>query len=302
MPFRVTDATMNSRLVDHIAEQRQRIAEAQERVESGKRINRPSDDPFGAAAVIDIRNSQSAITQFGRNARTVDNILSVGDSSLNAYEQALTRAQTLVTQGLSGFSRTESRQALATELDSLRQTVLNIANTRNGDQYVFGGTRQDVAPVDATTETLAAGPSSVQLVQIEPDAPPVATGVTANFVFGNIDGTVFQALKDSAVALRGTGDPVADEAALKTAMQKLKAFTDQAGIARTTIGKNMNAVEAATDRNDANSLLLESSAQDKESADFAKSAIDLAEANRSLEAILESESQTNRRTLLDLLG
>lgn len=302
MPFRVTDATINSRLADRIAVQRQRLAAAQERVASGKRINRPSDDPLGAAAVIDIRNSQAALGQFGRNALVVDAALGAGDSSLNAYEEALQRAQALVAQGLNGFSRPEGRQALAIELDGLRQTVLNVANTRNGDLYVFGGTRQGAPPVDPSTETLAATPGAPQLVQIEPDAPPVATGVTADFVFANIDGTVFQALRDSATALRGTGDPVADEATLKTAMQQLKAFLEQSSVARATLGKNMNAVEAATDRNEQTGLALESSAQDKESADFAQSALDLVEANRALEAILESESQINRHTLLDFLG
>lgn len=302
MPFRVTDATMNSRLVDRIAQQRLRISEAQEKVASGKRINRPSDDPFGAAAVIDIRNSQTAIAQFGRNASSVDNALSVADGALNSYDSALNRAQTLVAQGLSGFSRTDGRPALASELDGLRQTMLNIANTRNGDQYVFGGTRQDVPPVDPTTETLPSTPTAPQLVQIEADAPPVAAGVTVEPVFANIDGTVFQALKDAAQALRGTGDPLADETTLKTAMQQLKAFAQASSAAHTTIGKNLNAVDAATDRNDATSLTLEATAQDKESADFAQSSVDLVAANRALEAILESESQTNRHSLLDLLG
>jgi flagellar hook-associated protein 3 FlgL len=302
MPFRVTDATVNSRLLDRISEQRQRIAGAQEKLSSGKRINRPSDDPFGAAAVIDIRNSQTAIAQFGRSASTVNDKLTAGDSALNSYEQALNRAQTLVSQGLSGFTRTDGREALATELDGLRQTVLNIANTRNGGEYVFGGTSQNAAPVDAT-ETLAATPGSAQLVQIEPDTPPIASGVTADTVFANIDGTVFQALKDSAAALRGTGDPAADQATLKTAMGKLSAFLEQSSSARTILGKNMNAVEAATNRNDSTSLALESTAQNKEGADFAKSAVDLAAANNALQAILDSESQQAKLpTLLDMLG
>jgi len=302
MPFRVTDATSNSQLVERIAEQRLRISDAQEKVASGKRINRPSDDPFGAAAVIEIRNSQAAITQFGRSAKTVDNALSVADGALNSYDQALNRAQTLVSQGLSGFSRPDGRQALASELDGLRQTVLNVANTRNGDQYVFGGTRQDVPPVDQTTEALAATPTAPQLIQVEADAPPLAAGVTAEAMFANIDGTVFQALNDAAKALRGTGDPVADESTLKTAMQQLQTFAQQSIAAHTTIGKNLDAVEAATDRNATASLALEATAQDKESADFAQSSVDLVEANRALEAILQSESQTNRHSLLDLLG
>lgn len=302
MPFRVTDATVNDRLVHQIAEQRQRIAVAQEQVASGKRINRPSDDPLGAAAVIEIRSSQTALNQFVRSATAANNALTTADGALDSYQHVLDSIQSRITQGNSDLLSDDGRKAIASELEGLQQTILNIANLRGNGQYVFGGTRQDVPPFDPTTAAPAATPTSPQSIQVEKDAPPVAISVTGDFIFANADGTIFAALQEAAAALRGTGDPVADKATLTASLQKFSAFTDQAAVARTTIGKGFNAVESATDRNTQQSLDAETSAQNIEGADFAKASVDLVAANQGLEAILETQAQSGRRTLLDLLG
>ena len=302
MPFRVTDASINDRLVKQIAEQRQRIAIAQEQVASGKRINRPSDDPLGAAAVIEIRSSQTSLNQFVRSATAANNTLTTADGALDSYQHVLDTIQTRLAQGNSDLLSDNGRKAIASELDGLQQTILNIANQRSNGQYVFGGTRQDAPPYDPTTAAPAITPTSSQTIQVEKDAPPVAVSVTAEIVFANADGTIFTALQEAAAALRGTGDPVADKATLTAALGKFSAFSDQAAVARTTIGKGFNAVESATDRNNQQSLDAETSAQNIEGADFAKASVDLVAANQGLEAILETQAHTGRRSLLDLLG
>lgn len=302
MPFRVTDATNNDRLLSQISTQRQRLAVAQEQIATGKRINRPSDDPYGAAAVIEIRTSQTTIDQFRRNATVADSKLSVSDGALDSYEQALDRTRSLLSHGVSGFTSPDARKAVADEIDGLRQRILNIANLKSNGEYVFGGTRQDEPPFDPTTAIAAASPASPQLIQVELAAPPITVGVTAGLIFSTGDGTIFAALTAAATALRGTGDQVADQAAIDDSLRQLNDFVSQASVARTTIGKNLNAVEAATERHNTDYLSLETSAQGIETADFAKAATDLAEANRALEAVLETGAQAGRRSLLDFIG
>jgi len=302
MPFRVTDASINDRLVTQITTQRQRLATAQEQLAGGKRINRPSDDPIGAAAVIEIRTSQASLGQFERNVKIADSSLSVADGALDSYDRLLDRTRSLLSQGVSGFTGDRGRDAIATEIDGLNQAILNIANLSSDGQYVFGGTRQNEPPFDPTTAALSPNPTSPQLIQIELAAPPITVGVTADFIFSSADGTVFDVLRAAALALRGTGDPAADEATLKTALQQLGTFAEQSSTARTTLGTSLNAVEVTRDRISRDSLSLEEKAQEVESADFAKSATDLVESERALEAILQTGARTGRRSLLDFLG
>ncbi|MEJ7713942.1 MAG: hypothetical protein WKF84_29875 [Pyrinomonadaceae bacterium] len=64
---------------------RNRIATAQQQIASGKRINRPSDNPQGAAAVISLRTTQAEIDQMKRNAGTAGDTLLATDVDVDAW-------------------------------------------------------------------------------------------------------------------------------------------------------------------------------------------------------------------------
>src|SRR4051812_27959734 len=109
MNFRITDSATSANLAANIAGHRQRLATAQEQLMSGKRINRPSDDPNGAGAVLRIRTSQNIGEQFRNTASNIKERSLVTDGALETYEQVLDRARVLLTQGASSLSTRESR-------------------------------------------------------------------------------------------------------------------------------------------------------------------------------------------------
>ncbi|MGH9821757.1 MAG: flagellin [Blastocatellia bacterium] len=111
----------------------------------------------------------------------------------------------------------------------------------------------------------------------------MATGVTADAVFSDTNGSIFDALKSAAAALRGTGNPAAEQASLTAAAQKVSAFTDQASTARTNIGTSMNAAQAASSRDSRDSLSMQTQASNIQDADFAKASTDLTAAQTTLQ-------------------
>lgn len=302
MPFRVTDSSVSARLAAQIGVARQRNLRAQEQVSSGRRINRPSDDPSGAADVIRLRTSQAAVDQFRRTATAANDVLLLSDNTLDSYQVSLDRVRTLMTQGASDITTPEERQLIAVEIESLRTQMLAIANSQRDGRYLFGGTRQDAPPFDPTTGAPSAVPATDQLMQLEPDAAPTPISVTAETVFADTSGTIFDELSNVAAALRGTGDPVADRATVLNGMQRLDTFITQASVARTRIGSSINIAQAATSRLEQTSLSLESSAQQIEAADFVEAAVQLTESARALDAVIQSAGYLNRRSLLDILG
>lgn len=301
MPYRVTDTGQSSALLAQINNANNRIESARERIASGKRINRPSDDPAGMEAVIRFRTSQSEIKQLQRNAGAAGDALQAADTTLESYQTALDRARTLLQQGASDTATQETKDILASELDGLRQQVLSLANAKADDRYLFGGTRQTVAPYDANGVP-AATVSTQQTIQIEPNAVPIVTGVTAETVFADANGTIMDALQQTAAALRGTGDPVADKAALLGGLDRLKAFADLSNTARATIGVNQAQVDSAKGRMESAFQVQEEAVQRYEAADFAEAAIDLSEGQRALDAVLQANAPGRRRSLIDLLG
>ncbi|MFT3743023.1 MAG: flagellar hook-associated protein FlgL [Pyrinomonadaceae bacterium] len=301
MNFRVSDSTTSSNLSSRINSQRSRLGMLQEQLTSGKRINRASDDPSGMEMVLNLRTSQTEIAQFQRSNQAANQKLVAADDALNTYGNTLDRVRTLITQGLSDTSTQVAKNALATELESLRGRILATANTANNGEYLFGGIRQNEAPFDPTTAVASPNPTSAQYIQIEPGSTAIAVGVTADTVFSDATSTIFTDLTNAIAALRGTGDPVADRATLEATSARMTVYNDQANTARAIIGANMNATDIAADTLKSNFLSLDMRASDIESVDFAEAALGVADAERSLEATLQLAGR-GRRSLFDYLG
>jgi flagellar hook-associated protein 3 FlgL len=291
----------SSNFAARINAQRSRMSVLQERMATNKRINRPSDDPSGAQAVMNLRTSQTEIEQFKRTAQAANQQLVAADDSLNGYENILERVRTLVSQGLSDTTTQSAKNALATEIDALRARILNVANEKHGDQYLYGGTRQNSAPFDPATGAPNATPASNQYIQIEPGTNAISAGVTAETVFSDATSTIFADLTAAAAALRGTGDPVADKATLHTTMSRLQVYTDQVAMAHASIGANMNVTEMALDRMTSDSLSIDQRAGSIEDADFAQTALELSDTQSALEATLQTAA-SSRRSLFDYLS
>lgn len=302
MYFRVTDSATNATLASGIERNRQRLAEAQEQLSSGKRINRPSDDPAGAGAILRIRTSQEISEQFRRSVATVKDRLSIADGALDSYERWLDRARALLAQGATDTTDSTNRASIANEIDGLRAEILSAANMRSNEQYVFGGTGQTAPPFDPTTYAPAAAATSAQLVQLEPGTPPVAVGVTADKIFADANGTIFQTLTDVSAALRGTGNAAADKAVITAGLDRLGEFNDLASSARINIGVGINTADAAEERLSAVSLAYGATADRIEGTDFVATALALTDSQNALNATLQAAANTGRRSLIDYLG
>ena len=301
MNIRVSDNSTAAKFTSRVNAQRNRLEILQEQLASGKRINRPSDDPTGAEAVIKLKTSQTEIQQFQRTTQTAQQKLTAADDTLSGYENLLQRVRTLVTQGLSDTSTQTAKNALATEIDSLRGRILNVANTNYNGEYLFGGSRQNVPPFDQTTAVPAVAPTNAQYIQIEPGTSAVAVGVTADTFLSDATSDIFTDLTNAVNALRGTGNPTTDRTTLETTMSRMAIYNDLANVAHTVIGANMNAAEIAQENLTTGFQSLSDRISDIEDIDFAETALNLTETQRNLDAILQVAGQ-QKRSLLDFLG
>lgn len=301
MNIRVADNSTAANFTSRVNNQRNRLSILQEQIASGKRINRPSDDPNGAEAVIKLKTSQKEIEQFERAAQTAQQKLTAADDTLNSYENLLQRVRTLVTQGLSDTTTQTAKNALATEIETLRGRILNTANTNYNGEYLFGGTRQNAPPFDQTTAAPAPTPTTPQFIQLEPGTSAIAVGVTADSFLSDVTSDIFTDLTNAVTALRGTGVPATDRTTLETTMSRLAIYTDLANVAHTYIGANMNAAEIAQENLVNNFQSLTERISAIEDIDFAETALKLTETQRNLEAILQVAGR-EKRSLLDFLG
>lgn len=301
MVFRVTDTASSARQIRQITTARERVSLAQEQLASGKRINRPSDDPIGADTVIRLRTTQAELQKFVNNAASVKENLQVGDDVLNQYQVVLDRARALLTRAATDPVVNDAREPIAVELDSVTTRLQQLLNTKSGDFYVFGGTRIDAPPFDSNGG-LNATATTEAAVQVEPEGTLVATGVTAESFVSDATGSILDALKAASAAIRGTGDATADRTTIRTTMDRLSEFSSLSNTARTKLGERMNHLDEITERLTQYNLSVEETAQRIESVDLAEAAVKVTETNTALDAILQASARFGRRSLLDFLG
>lgn len=156
MVMRITNQIQQNTALRNILKTNQELFDANERIATGKRINRPSDDPFGIQDTLTLRSSIAEFKQFGRNIDNNRLYINTGDSSLESVELGITRARELAQGSIGPSSDAQTRAITAVEIQSiLDQTILD-ANTQVKGNFIFGGTNSLSAPYQANGTGLGA--------------------------------------------------------------------------------------------------------------------------------------------------
>ena len=122
------------------------LARIQEELATGKKLLTAKDDPVGAGAAVGLDRARAELERFGANAGAVGHRLGMQEAALSQAGDVMGRITELAVRANSASLSHEDRKAIATELTSLRGTLLDIANTPDGaGRYLFGGT-QDGSP------------------------------------------------------------------------------------------------------------------------------------------------------------
>ena len=127
--------------LESILEAQARLTRVQEQVATGKRILTPSDDPGAAAEIIRLRSELNQVEAYQRNADQAINSLLFEEGAIAGAESMLQRVRELAVQGANdALLSAEDREIIASEIEGLRDSLLNIGNTRNADgEYIFAG-------------------------------------------------------------------------------------------------------------------------------------------------------------------
>ena len=134
------------------------LGKTYEKLSSGQRINRASDDAAGLAIADALRAQQRIATVAIRNANDGISTIGIADSALGQIGNVLSRLGELAEQSANGVFSTTQRSALSNEFVSLASEIERIATTTefNGVRLISGG----------NTLTLQVGFSSESTSQI----------------------------------------------------------------------------------------------------------------------------------------
>jgi flagellin len=123
-----------------------RVGQSIERISSGTRTNKASDDGAGLAVSEGLRSDIRALRQGARNLNDGISLLNVAEGALNEQSGMLIRLKELATQGASGTIGEFERQTLNLEISSLVAEIDRIASTTefNGKTLLKGALSQTI--------------------------------------------------------------------------------------------------------------------------------------------------------------
>lgn len=150
--MRISTANTYDLAVNSLENQQSSLANIQNQITTGLRVNKASDDPVAAATAM---TAQSQISQFDANKRAANaslNVMTLAESALGNAGDLITQARSALVAAGDGAYSDADRQSLAQQLTNIRQQLLSIANQDNGSGgYLFSGQGSAGAPFADTT-------------------------------------------------------------------------------------------------------------------------------------------------------
>ncbi len=149
MVMRITNQIQQSNSLQNIFRITEDLFAANQRIATGKRINKPSDDPLGIQDTLTLRSSIAQIQQFSRNIDNNRLFLNTADTALDSVGLGITRALELAQGSLGATSDAQTRSLVALEIQSILDQAIQEANTQVKGHFIFGGTDLLNAPYQA---------------------------------------------------------------------------------------------------------------------------------------------------------
>ena len=192
MISRVTNLTTIQAAQRNLQAGATKMARLQDQASSQRAINRPSDDPAGTVESMRVRAAQRSNNQYARNIDDGKGWLTTIDSTLGRVSDIMRRVRDLTVQGANdGAMSPTAKEAIAVELEGLRDDLMVQANAKYAGRTVFAGNSNAGVAVNADYSVNSGGTVDRRIgddtkVRVDADGAAVF-GTAANSVFTVID-------------------------------------------------------------------------------------------------------------------
>lgn len=301
--MRITNNMIVSQQLGGIQLNMAALQKAQEQLTLGKRLTAASDDPTAATQIMGSASSLRSLDQYRTNVQRATSRVSLEDSVLSQISDLVARAKQLgVAQG-SDTATAATRATANAEVGQIFQQIVSLANTKFGNEYLFGGDQSLTAPFAAT------GTAGATLDY-------TTTGSTGERGVAVADGKAMAATHDGQTIFKGTGllDAVRDlsraldpsspsygKTGIADAMSKLDGAFDSVQTLIGDTGARANALDSASQNLDALKSNITSFKSGIEEVDLESAMTELTSRQLAYQAALVATSKLSSLNLTDYL-
>lgn len=149
--MRIATSTIYALGVTSIQQQTSDLMKTQQQVSSGRRIVSPSDDPVGAAQVLNLTQSLDINQQRSANATSAQNNLEMEDSVLSSIDTLIQDVKTTAINAGNAALSDGDRASMAADLQGKLNELIGLANSTDaGGVYMFAGYKGSTVPFSLT--------------------------------------------------------------------------------------------------------------------------------------------------------
>jgi flagellar hook-associated protein 3 FlgL len=283
-----------------------RIATTQQELSTGKRINQPSDDPYGTSLTLQLNNQIANLNSYSNNVTDGTGWTQASNNALSDVTNAVQRVRELTVEAANGTQSQADRQGTAAEVGQLIDEIKQDANTQYNGQYVFAGAATGTQPYQSGANDAYAGNTGAVNREIGP-----GTSLTINANLSGVlgtgqtvagqpagDGLLLNTLRNIVDDMQSgnTGSLSANDLKqLDTNLNSLTGLSANAGGITDRLQMASSRIESLQ-ASDAQAL---SNTQD---ADMAKTSVDFSTEQAALTAALQAGAHIVQQSLMNFLS
>ncbi|PJN58897.1 hypothetical protein PAEAM_35480 [Paenibacillus sp. GM1FR] len=192
--MRITNNMLSSQLILNLNRNAQQMNSTQTQLATGRKINKPSDDPVGITYSLRYRGELSSNEQYQKNVDSAVSWLDFNDTVMDQAGSVVQRLRELTVQAATGTNPQSALDSINEEVKQLKAQLVDISNSTLNGKYVFNGETYDVKPYDFptsadgsfdTTNAASVVTDSGKINFIVGESIQLPINVTGNEVFGD---------------------------------------------------------------------------------------------------------------------
>ena len=154
---------------DEVPRLQRDISRLREQISSGKRINRPSDDPTSFATAERMKTLGNQLARREESIASARTFVDRTQQELDGLADLFTKAREDGVRAADDTRSADDRAAIANELRSIKGEVVDRMNSTQDGEYIFAGNRTDTQPFGADGSANDAAPINGSLDALDGD-------------------------------------------------------------------------------------------------------------------------------------
>lgn len=305
MVGRITQQMTAQNLLTNINSALDREDTTQEELSTGKKINQPSDNPYGTSLALQLNNQISNLTTYSNNVTDGTGWAQAGNAALTDITNSVQRIRELVVQASNGTQSQGDMSADADEVNQLIDQIKQDANTQYNGQYIFSGSATGTEPYPAGSSDAYAGNTGQVTRTIGPNTS-LAVNADLSSVLGTGQTTSGQPAGDGQLlnTLRNIADDMqsGNSSGLNTDLSSLDTNLNSLNGLSANVGAVQDRLQMASSRIQTLQTSDTQVLSNTQDADMATTEINFSTQQAALTAALQAGANIVQESLMNFLG